>query len=214
MGESLQRCRVAWRQPQCDMRRCDYEAKGRRLGEKKGAFSEMRGAWWEKGHEGLKGPEGTSHKHYRSDCPVKTMLSAERLLGTKRLPIAEKAQNDEPTNIERYLWLLASVDIHSPSLPSLRVKSNADGRTVCAVDSESPVLSCCPTVPLFQGWDTCNTCNTWDRCNEWDRCNGCNRWDKVDGVVCCGRVPMSVVVSRWKYLQRYNKVLKYTRVWV
>ena len=45
MGESLQRCRVAWRQPQCDMRRCDYEARGRRLGEKKGAFSEMRGAW-------------------------------------------------------------------------------------------------------------------------------------------------------------------------
>jgi hypothetical protein len=45
MGESLQRCRVAWRQPQCDMRRCDHEAKGRCLGEKKGAFSEMRGAW-------------------------------------------------------------------------------------------------------------------------------------------------------------------------
>jgi hypothetical protein len=59
-----------------------------RLREKKGAFSEMR---------------GSLHKHCRSDCPVKTMLSAERLLGTKRLPIAEKAQNDEPTNIERYL---------------------------------------------------------------------------------------------------------------
>ena len=71
------------------MRQCNHEAKGRRLGEE--------------GPEGLKGPEGTSHKHYRSDCPVKTMLSAERLLGTKRLPIAEKAQNDEPTNIERYL---------------------------------------------------------------------------------------------------------------
>jgi hypothetical protein len=107
--------------------------------------------------------------------------------------------------------LLASVDIHSPSLPSLRVKSNADGRTVCAVDSESPVLSCCPTVPLFQVWDACNTCNTWDRCNEWDRCNGCNRWDKVDRVVCCDNILMSAVVSRWKYLQRYNKVLKYAR---
>ena len=35
MGESLQRCLVAWRQPQCDMRRCDHEAKGRRLGERK-----------------------------------------------------------------------------------------------------------------------------------------------------------------------------------
>ena len=172
----------------------------------------MRGAWWEKEPEGLKGPEGTSYEHYRSDCPVKTMLSAERLLGTKRLPIAEKAQNDEPMSIERYLWLLASVDIHSPSLPSLRVKSNADDRTVCAVDSESPVLSCCLTVPLFQGWDTCNACNTWDRCNEWDRCNGCNRWDKVDRVACCGRVPMSVVVSRWKYLQRYNNISKYARV--
>ena len=50
-----------------------------------------------------KGPEGTSYKHCGSGCPVKTMLSAERLLGTKRLPIAEKAQNDEPANIERYL---------------------------------------------------------------------------------------------------------------
>ena len=71
------------------MRRCDHEAKGRHLGEK--------------GHEGLKGPEGTSHKHYRSGCPVKMMLSSERLLGTKRLPITEKAQNDEPMDIERYL---------------------------------------------------------------------------------------------------------------
>ena len=165
----------------------------------------MRGAWWEKEPEGLKGPEGTSYEHYRSDCPVKTMLSAERILGTKRLPIAEKAQNDEPMNIERYLWLLASVDIHSPSLPSLRVKSNADDRTVCAVDSESPVLSCCLTVPLFQGWldsDKSDVCN---------KCNECNRWDKVDRVVCFDNVPMSVVVSRWKYLQRYNKVLKYAR---
>ena len=173
-----------------------------RLGEKRGAFSEMRGAWWEKVSEGLKCPEGTSCKHCGSGCPVKTMLSAERLLGTKRLPIAEKAQNDEPTNIERYLWLLASVDIHSPSLPSLRVKSNADGRTVCAVDSESPFLSCCLTVPLFQGW------LDGDKS---DDCNGCNRWDKVDRVVCCDNVPMLVVVSRWKYLQRYNKVLKYAR---